>query len=263
MNEVRRSIKRTEIALVWLFLFAIIIWAVYKFFAVPKAVETCFDNIKDQKEEGVDCGGICPPCTVIKDVNVSEVKLFKFDDINYRVIFEANNTNPDIAYKKIDFKVSFYGDNLKVVDVEYFSDYVNQFEKKFILSPKFPIVQNVSSAKAEVLSVSKNDNKIIFLKNLILEDEKLEVQENNGFKEIVLNGVLLNDTNLNYNEVQVLGILYDKNKEIYQANSTVLFNIEAFKRRDFKITLPYKKDLDLNNVSIYSYINLSKNSETK
>lgn len=56
----RRLFKQFVIGGVYLVIVALIGWGAYA--AWLKPVPTCTDNIKNQNEEDVDCGGVCEPC---------------------------------------------------------------------------------------------------------------------------------------------------------------------------------------------------------
>jgi hypothetical protein len=48
--------KRWIIGLLYLVFFSLV---VFFFYSVFKTKETCFDGLKNQNEEDVDCGGVC------------------------------------------------------------------------------------------------------------------------------------------------------------------------------------------------------------
>lgn len=266
MNELKRKIKKTEIAVIWALFFLAIYYVIYHIVSIPKAVATCFDKIKNQNEEDVDCGGVCVPCKSEKQINITNINILRLENGYYRVIFEAENLNPDTAYKSVEYKIAFKT-NSRILDEKYFSDFINQFEKKFVLSPAFLFFDNVDEATVEVAKLIKSDKKPTYLKNLILEGERAEFIDSDSddekiWKRIIVRGNLLNDSVINYDEVQVVALFPDsaeanKNK-ILTAGSTILYDIEPFKRRDFEIIIQTSEDVDLNGLIVYAYVNFSK-----
>lgn len=263
MKEYRRKVKKSIIAMIWISIFLFIFYVIYQIFSVPKTVATCFDRIKNQNEEDVDCGGVCVSCGSEKQINITNINVLKLSNGNYRVIFEAENPNPDVAYKSVEYKVSLRAHN-RVIEEKNFSDFINQFERKFVLSPVFLTFDEINEATVEVAKLIRSDYKPSYFKNLILEKEPAKFIElkdaSSPNKKIMVRGNLLNDSVLNYKEVQVIAIFYDsarKNK-VTTAGSTILYDIEPFKRRDFEIILPVLTDIDLNNLMVYAYVNFSK-----
>ncbi len=264
MNEIRRVFKKTQIAIIWFLFLAFFYYILYQMFSSPQVIATCFDKIKNQNEEDVDCGGVCVPCKSERQINISNVNILRLNNNYYRVIFEAENLNPDTAYKSVEYKIIFKGGGGGVVEEKYFSEFLNQFEKRFVLSPAFLIFDDITDAAVEVAKLIKSDKKPVFLKNLVLEKEPVELDESDVEvgRRIIVRGHLFNDSVINYKEVEVIAIFYDSRdtQKIVTAGSTILYDIEPFKRRDFEITIPVSSEyyIDLNNLLVYAYVNFSK-----
>lgn len=50
----------------------------FGFVESPLRIETCDDKLKNQNEEGVDCGGICKPCTIFEGKEIERGATFLF-----------------------------------------------------------------------------------------------------------------------------------------------------------------------------------------
>jgi len=71
---------------------------------------TCYDNIKNQKEEDIDCGGPCLPCYLKKGTNLSLVSqpvVFLRSDKKVDVLFKIKNILEDWGAKNFSYKLVF------------------------------------------------------------------------------------------------------------------------------------------------------------
>ncbi len=82
------------------------------FFALKGIVSpesTCVDNIKNQDEEGIDCGGSCPfPCRVIPKIDdVKTLRSFVVPAGNglYDVIFDIKNPHSELGIPDLTYTV--------------------------------------------------------------------------------------------------------------------------------------------------------------
>ena len=84
------------------------------FFAVwlKASAPTCFDNKKNQKEQGVDCGGVCAKeCPgEIKDLAVLWSKPLKVAESNYDAVALVENRNLFLSAKSARYQFKFYDD---------------------------------------------------------------------------------------------------------------------------------------------------------
>lgn len=82
----------------------------YYFYLSSLPQPTCYDNKKNQKEEGIDCGGPCIPCYLKEENNLivaSSPIIFLRDDNKVDVMFKVKNVLKDWGVKNFSYKLIF------------------------------------------------------------------------------------------------------------------------------------------------------------
>jgi len=156
----RRLFKQIIIGFFVIFIFSGLGWKIYSFFKLPPS---CFDNNKNQGEEGVDCGGPCIPCTLKNNppISVSEEPIIlpnqekKFD-----VIFKLSNLSPDWGAKILPYKLTITGMGEEKKEITGTGFILPQESRRFI-EPLIELDFNPVKAEIEI-----NKNAIIWEKPL-------------------------------------------------------------------------------------------------
>ncbi len=119
------------IFLSFLFLIAFLIYLKFK----PEQGQ-CFNNKKDVNEEGVDCGGPCPPCELknFQPLKKYPTKFLIYPDKTFDIIGIIENPNDNLGVKKLKYQFLIYDldDNLKdKTNIE--ETILLPLEKKFLI----------------------------------------------------------------------------------------------------------------------------------
>ena len=195
-------------------IFLIIGGLIYYFRSEP----TCFDNRKNQDEEGIDCGGAvarCAPCSEkIRDLTVLWTRFFPTRQGVYDAAALLENSNQFLKTGKFVYTFKLYDENSVLIAVRENSTFIWPGEKFLIFEPNI-LAENRTPKRAllEMRSVSWEAGearplKIDILKrDILLQDSsspRLEVriknQENQIYKNIEIGAVLLGQ------EGEVLGV---------------------------------------------------------
>ena len=122
------------LAIFIIFVFAIV-FGIIRLFS-PDA--TCTDNIKNQSEEDVDCGGECEACsTEAEDLIVFWTRFFGMSKGRYEVASYVNNPNRLWGIGKLDYKIRLYdSDNISIA-IKEGSIFVNPRENFLIFEKDF------------------------------------------------------------------------------------------------------------------------------
>lgn len=104
------------------FLFFVLVFAGFASLVWLKmSAPTCFDNRKNQKEQGVDCGGPCSrECLgVVKELNILWAKPIEVKKGEYDVIAMAENPNLKLSAKSVRYQIKLYdGRNILIASRE-------------------------------------------------------------------------------------------------------------------------------------------------
>ncbi len=130
---------RIKKQILYLAIIAVIPAAVIVYFAFQVAPEaTCFDNKRNQSEEGVDCGGSCQPCLAnLSEPVVLWTRLFKLSDGLYEVAAMIENTHNFAASDRFFYRMKIYNENNIVIGAKEGETFANPNERFLILDPTF------------------------------------------------------------------------------------------------------------------------------
>lgn len=130
----KRLFKQIIIASI---LFAFIFLIGFAFYSKNKPAATCSDNIKNQKEEEIDCGGPCIPCDLKNNppLEIQETPYFIVSDTNkIDIVFKILNKNNQWGVKYFSYKINLYGENNQTQTLLK-NDFVLPLELKTIILP--------------------------------------------------------------------------------------------------------------------------------
>ncbi len=234
--------------IIFFILFSILIgFLVWVYFAFIKVNPTCFDNIKNGDEEGVDCGGSCKE---ICSFNATKVNIFWQKTVlvkNGVANFAALIENPNYDYQ---LKGKF---NIRIID-----EYDHRFELSKIATLKpsekrilfIPAIK-MGERKPKKTFVIFNEKQILSLVKAKKEKQKLTVlskelkKEVNGLYE--LNIEIENKTLYPQRNFEIVGVLYGDDEIVLNFGKTFINYIG--KKEKKKLSIPWNsKDFDFDKV---------------
>jgi hypothetical protein len=200
-------------------LFLFIIFLIY-FQSRLQALPSCFDGKKNQNEEGIDCGGPCPPCEL---KSAQPLKIYPTQFLTYEKTIDfiglIENPNPNLALKKLKYYFEIYDlDNILKATTSIKETTLESETKKYLLEinyhkPDFLIGKvklKILEPKAEDW-VKKEKEKL----PITFYNEKL-VKENNKWK---IQLTLFNQSYQRQN-IEVMGLVYNQNNNLIGAGIT-------------------------------------------
>ena len=106
-----------------------------------KPQATCFDNKRNQREIGVDCGGPCIPCDLKNNPPITVQKqpaFFITQDEKINILFQLLNSNSEWGAKSFSYQLTLNGQNGEIQKLN-FSDFILPQEIKYILLPQVKV----------------------------------------------------------------------------------------------------------------------------
>jgi hypothetical protein len=93
--------------IIFLIFFSIFLFVFLKF--RKPVIATCFDGKKNQGEEGIDCGGPCPPCEIkyAEPLKIYPTKYLVYSN-SIDIVGLLENPNKNLALKKIKYYFEIY-----------------------------------------------------------------------------------------------------------------------------------------------------------
>ena len=147
----RRVFKQIVIALI----FSLIILSVGELIYLKhKPPPTCFDNKKNQKEEGIDCGGPCVPCELKNNppLAIDGSPYFILGDSNkIDIVFKVLNKDLVWGAKNFSYNIILTGENNQTQTIGPKTDFVLPMSSKLIVLPQVPATFTPLKVEVEII----------------------------------------------------------------------------------------------------------------
>jgi hypothetical protein len=198
---------------------------------------SCFDGKKNQGEEGIDCGGPCPPCELkyAEPLKVYPTKYLVYSN-SIDIIGIVENPNKNLALKKIKYYFEIYDfDGVLKATTTLKETTLEPETKKYLLEINYPKPKfTLGEIKLKIVEPKKED----FIKK---EKEEIPVSYYNE-KIISENGkwkiqLSLFNKSFQKQEVEVIGLVYNQNNNLIAVGRTKAF-LGPQEVQDISVFLP-------------------------
>jgi hypothetical protein len=151
-----RRVKQVVYGIFYLVIIGIIVAGIYFLFLKP--APSCFDNVQNQGEQGVDCGGPCAKACLPAGIQpisaLGAVHVFPLAGGNVTVLAQLENANSDYAAASFDYAIMLYGtDGSTTVATFTGTSFAYADETKWLILPNEPISAPVSSADIAISNI--------------------------------------------------------------------------------------------------------------
>lgn len=212
---------------------------------------SCFDNIQNQDEVGIDCGGVCAllcPAESRPPI-VSYSRLFKIGPGAYSALALVENPNQNVYSKNMSYVFKVYD----ISNVLLFEVYGNTFIPPGRI---FPIFEH------SILTGNRQASKITFE---ILDKENIRWEKGDYQDPLVKVSNVSNDlvdtrsritADIENNEVyplrdmQVVAVIYDIQGNAHESSSTVVDYVSPNDKAKVSFTWNYAFDFDISKIDI-------------
>lgn len=236
----KRFWKRLGFGLLYLAILGAIGFGIYYFFFRPEP--SCFDNLLNQEESEIDCGGPCIPCEVkglsLEQLPVQVIPVGENQTLpagrQVTLVAEIKNPSPDYsAFFSYRFEVSSkVGGQLGESQGKSF---IRAGQIKYLVVPRIEAdPDDLSRVNLFISSLGWNLSPILASYELRVE-EPITVREGNRFR---VSGKLINDSASASPELRLVTIILNKEEEIIAASSSLTSSVGAFSEKQFTVFLP-------------------------
>jgi len=260
MNKSQRKLKKFYIVGIVLFFIVTISWILYS----PEE-RTCFNDIKDVGEEGIDCGGFCdkecpppdkPP--TVEDISVKWVKFVEDGENNYDLVAKISNNNEGWGVSSVDYAFNIYSEKGKIIDTILGKSYVmpkgflGRNETRYIIENDFRTDEDIEKVSLELYDFNWRE-----VKNL-RELPELDVEiirisnKDYGFMEdgeefYYVFGITENISKYSFFKVDINIVIFDDYGELVAAGKTDQWTLKSGKGWEFKIfwTSPFLETVSM------------------
>lgn len=249
--------KRRKVVIVSIPILIIILLLMIKVFYI-KPAPTCFDGIKNDSEEGIDCGGPCLACGIkyASSIELVSTKAMAENQTNSQILINIKNSNANYGVQ-FRYTVTLYnsfGENLKTISDK---DFILPFSNKYLLLQKVPVPVDKISRIDVKFDYQTEDWFYSTLRTdqiFSIPDKKLRLMTANEAGFLELNAQLKNNSNQNFSEVEIVVLLFSKTGEIINAAKTKTTNLAAYDSKQityvWQYNFPDSNILDLYHIEI-------------
>ena len=210
----------------------IIISVVSVFLFMPKP--SCFDKIKNQKEEGIDCGGPCEPCQGLKNPQIIWLEVLPVKDSFYAIAAKIKNLNQNYGSGLIPFQFDFYDSFGNLVLSKTATTFLTPNQSKYLVETRIISDVEIVSAKLSFGKIKwqKLDN--FELPQIIVTDKKYQFLSGQEGVFSKASGVIVNKSNYDFDEIGVDIILWGENNKLLGINNTFAHTVLSGQERFFE-----------------------------
>ncbi len=211
-----RRIKQLIYGIIYILIIAGIGYGIY----YSKNRPTCFDGVKNGKEEGIDCGGKCANvCRIAVPLQVSVIKIIKVDEGDYDILAKVTNTNQEYGSGNVEFEFGNINSSFYILP--------GQTKRIILNSSSDPSGASFNLKNAEWEKLNSFDPKNI--------DFRIDRTQLRGGE---FEGVIFNNSDFDFDTVDVAVILYDEQDNILAMNKTTVNTLLSRTERYFKVIWP-------------------------
>lgn len=248
--------KRTIIVAVFAAIFLSVILFAYE---KMKPVPNCFDNVKNQNEEGIDCGGVCAKQCDIKaqDLVVRQAGFVPSGAVNtYDLYAKVSNPNNVFGSSQFSYRFQLKDASGQVIVTKDGKGFILPGETKYIIEAA---VQTDGTPASADLAIS-NETWVQFKDYFespqlkVVNKEYNQITSGVGFGEA--DGLLKNGSPYDFANIDIYVLLEDVGNNIIGLNSTSMQTVKSGESRDFKAMWMNRFPGTVSNMEVQADVNI-------
>ena len=239
-----RIYKQVVIAVIFLIIVFLIGYGIYQL-AKPKL--TCFDGIQNchhgSCEMGIDCEGPCSDVMCmpsLEKISVFWASVIPAIDNYYDAGARLRNPNQNYGVGKIPYQFKFYNSAGAEIAQRSGITYILPNQTKYLVETRIYSDQKITSAELIVSEdIEWQKFKEYQSPELVIKDKiysSLYTQAS---------GVVLNNSNYDFNDIIVDVLLFDKNDQVVGLRTTVINTLKAGDDRKFLVVWQEEFDKEI------------------
>ena len=248
-----RIVKQVIYGGIYLCIFFGIVACIY--FSYLKPAPTCFDNIQNQGEQGIDCGGpcskICTP-TDIQPITVGDLSTFATSPNHVTFLASLTNANQDFAARSFDYRFDLHDATGTVIQSFSGQSFIYAGEIKFLILPNMEVSSSVSSSvtltaiNPEWIKGSDFGSAPQF----VFRNKETKIMSSST---IGVSGTVTNEDVGAFSKITIIAIFKNAEGSPIGASQTELDNIAANGTYDFSVMYPSVQNVDLAATEVEAY----------
>ena len=233
----KRAQKKIVIGLIFVLLVGGIGWGFADYFFIIEP--TCFDGVQNGQEEGLDCGllicgVVCEP--EILPLNIISQRLIEIKPNDYDFVARISNPNSVFGASLVRYKLSITENNGNILDNSGIF-YILPGQTRFLIVPGILAANGAADVSIDITEIQWEKVETFGNVSFPLQRKSYTITNQNGvFSE--LEAVILNDSDFDFDKIEVGVILFGEDNEIIAVNRTDIRTFLSRTERHFKVSWP-------------------------
>lgn len=230
-----RHIKQIIIASIYLLILAIIAGGIY--LLIKPKLPSCSDNIQNQGEVGIDCGGPCSFCSERprKDLEIIFTEAIETQDNYVDLVAKIRNSNRDWGADSFSYLFELYDASGNLIVSKEGNSYVLPHETKYAIEQRVLADSEIFSVEFKVTDIAWQE--LVDYEEVELLVRNLEFKQSENFSQ--LTGTLENRSSYDLDKIGIYTVLFDKSSNILGAGKTEIRTLLSKESRYFEIKWPF------------------------
>jgi len=245
--------KQISILGILVLIIAVIGFGIYFLIKPPKA--TCYDNIQNQGENGIDCGGPCGQCDKPQELSVIYQNFILTTENNFDLVAKVENPNSGWAVESMVYTFNIYkGEDLLLSKEGRI--YILPQETKHIIEQKIFLNETPDRVEIKFKDISWQKIKNLEDLEIRIKNENREILPESGFNRLL--GVVENKSDYDFDKIEIIGVLLSNDK-IVAVGKTEIRTVVRGESRYFEMNWPYEISDEITSFELRTHTNIFLN----
>lgn len=228
----KRIIKQIIIALIF---FLILFGVVFLVYYLNRPQPNCFDGIKNQNEEEIDCGGLCQPCELIhiKKIEVLSTEAILNQNNFYDVFAQIKNSNQNYGSGQVAYEFKLYDLQNNLVVQRAGSTFILPGQTKYLIQTKIESDKQISNVKLSFNFAEWEKMMDYQVPEFIIKQKEYRLLDGEDSGIGQAKGVLINANDFDFERIDIDVLLFNSSYQLVGINSTIIRTLLAGEEREF------------------------------
>lgn len=251
----KRLFKQTIIAFIF---FSLVGGLVFLIFYINQPEPTCFDGIKNQNEEEIDCGGVCSPCELVyaRDIELKQAMAISTEQGYYDLVALVKNPNPNYGSSRVFYSFDLYNNAGQLVGSFPGETHILPNQEKYLIKLKAAAPQKISRVEVSIEEPEWSKPLRQKMSALYIKEKQYQLlsSEEIGYSQV--KAVLVNETNYSFGTVMINVLLFNNLGELIAVNSQRIHNLLSEQKREFNTIWFYQISDQVSRVEMQAEVDL-------
>ena len=251
---------KKQFTIATIFILIVIIIGLGIYFLIKPTGSTCFDNIQNQGEQDVDCGGPCGLCEKAEELVIISADFISTTPSDFDLVAKIENPNNDWGAESVDYKFNIYDSDNELIGYKTGRTYLLPQETKYIIEQRMTTKMDPFRADIELSNIIWQELKDFEEIETGIRDKRHEITEQ-GFNKV--SGNIENKSSYDLDKIEIAALLFKESDELIAVGKTETRTVLAGESRYFEIIWPYQVPEEVSSfeikvyTSVFLYVSLS------